>query len=161
MNSRWDLTFSLTSSWNEPERYFSPTPSPPPTLPRSYHAVIYFKTHLRRSHNAEMAPLRLWSDLIARRYSRRNFSPAHLAFSSVVNVVRGSIFFNLTSANKVRTPLPEWAVQTRFQTRGGRGGGGGAAAAAYAIDCRFPRVPNHNGVVAFHIMFIITTVTAH
>lgn len=40
-------------------------------------------------------------------------------------------------------------------------GGGGAAAAAYAIDCRFPRVPNHNGVVAFHIMFIITTVTAH
>lgn len=77
------------------------------------------------------------------------FLLTHLVFNSIVHVVQVQ-FFNLMSGDKVLTPCWNGLSKQGLKYQ-----------AAYMIAYWFPCVPNHNRVVAFHIMFIITAVTAH
>lgn len=96
--------------------------------------------------NAEIAAALTLSQ--APRFGDPSFR-AHLICISVVDVGQVQCF-NLMSDDKVLTPCRnELSKQgLKYQT-------------AHMIAYRFPRVRNHNGVVAFRIMFIITTVAAH
>lgn len=92
------------------------------------------------------------SDLIQTGVSLERFFPhtPRLAFCAIVLVAQLQKS-NLISGDKVLTP----------REKNGPSKQGLKYQAAYVIAYRFPCVPNHNRVVAFHIMFIITTVTAH
>lgn len=74
---------------------------------------------------------------------------AHLVFIGIIKVVQVQNF-NLMSGDKVLTPC--WNELSKQGLK---------YQAAYMIAFWFLCVLNHNRVVAFHIMFIITTVTAH
>lgn len=110
-----------------------------------YYKLIYVAPTMQRSHLYVMKLVTL-----SRFSGIREISlPTHLVFISIVNVVQVQIF-NLMSGDKVLTPC--WNELSKQGLK---------YQAAYMIAYWFPCVPNHNRVVAFHIMFIITTVTAH